>query len=91
MSVSEGIVLQKSFCRRCEISGGRWRVIRVKFEGPHRLALNSWATSVARLRLCESATSLRFRFSPKIWTAASFDFCNTIEGEADLHVTRVEV
>ena len=29
-SVMRSIVLQKSFCRRCEISGGDWRVIRVR-------------------------------------------------------------
>ena len=33
----------------------------------------------------ESLTSLRFRFSPKIWTAGkTFAFCNTIWGEADI-------
>jgi hypothetical protein len=44
--------------------------------------------SVARLKLCESSTSLRFRFSPKIWTAATFEFCNTINPIAD--ITKLE-
>jgi hypothetical protein len=39
---------------------------------------------------------LRFRFSPKIWTAATFDFCNTIPSVADIirtfgHVREVPI
>jgi hypothetical protein len=44
-------------------------VLRVRIRGTSSLAPNSWAISVARLKLCESSTYLRFRFSPKILTA----------------------
>ena len=47
-------------------------------EGPCHLTLNSSAILVARLRLYESLFSARFNFSPKIQTAATFDFCNSI-------------
>ena len=46
-------------------------------EGPHRLRLNSQATSVTRPRLSESSIASRFKISPKIRTDATFDCCNS--------------
>jgi hypothetical protein len=53
-------------------------------EGPRRLTLNSSATLMARQRLHESSISARFKFSPKIQTVATFDFCNRIPPKADI-------
>src|ERR1051325_3944007 len=43
------------FALRSENSAGCRRGFRVKMWGPHRLTLNSWVTSVMRVRLYESA------------------------------------
>src|SRR5262245_60622926 len=43
-----------------------------------KLGLNSQATSPTRLRLYESAIASRFRFSRKICSPATLEFCNKI-------------
>jgi hypothetical protein len=42
------------------------------------------AVAVARLTLYESSISSRFKFSPEIQTAATFDFCNSIPSLSDI-------
>jgi hypothetical protein len=44
---------------------------------------------VARLRLHESSIAARFKFSPKIQTVATFDFCNSIGGRADIAIAEI--
>src|SRR5271170_2183020 len=79
MSASPSIVLQKSFCTDDQkFCGLQARLSCKDVRGPHRLTLNSQATSVTRLRLYESAIASRFVFSRKIPRPATFDFCNTI-------------
>ena len=73
------ILLQKSFCtgdqKFCGLQARLWcKDVRE----PHRLTLNSQATSVVRLRLYESAIASCFVFSRKIRRPATFDFCNNI-------------
>jgi hypothetical protein len=65
-------------------SAGRGRGFPVGPERTHRLTLNSSATLVARLRLHESSISARFKFSPKIQTVVTFDFCNSIPSRTDI-------
>src|SRR5271168_2983902 len=74
MSASPSIVLQKSFCTDDQkFCGLQARLSCKDVRGPHRLTLNSQATSVTRLRLYESAIASRFVFSRKIRRPATFD------------------
>ena len=84
MSGHQGIVLQKSIFADDQNSAGRGRDIRVQdVRGSHGLTQNSQATSVTRLRSYESAIARCLVFSRKILSAATFDFCNSIQGKAD--------
>jgi tetratricopeptide (TPR) repeat protein len=79
LNIAVGSVLQKSFCTGDQkFCGLQARLSCKNVRGPHRLTLNSQATSVVRLRLYESAIASRFVFSRKIRRPATFDFCNTI-------------
>ena len=77
--VGADCVAKARFAPGSKISAGCRRGFRVKMcEGPHRLTLNSQATSVTRLKLYELATTPWFMFSRKIRSPATFDFCNKI-------------
>jgi hypothetical protein len=87
MSALPSILLQKSFSTGGQKFCGPWAWFSGKvLSDPHRLTLNSSATLVARLRLHESSILARFKFSPKIQTLATFNFCNSIPSEADIRV-----
>ena len=66
MSASDAIVLQKSFCTGDEkFCGPQARLSCKDVRGPHRLALNSQATSAGRLRRYKSAIASPFRVFAK--------------------------
>jgi hypothetical protein len=71
-------MLQKSFCRRCRISDGRWRVTGVMIGGtssPCAKFVGDFGSATETMRIIDLFALQVFA---KNWTAATFDFCNTI-------------